>query len=649
MTTQRLFSLVSISLWILLISASAQAQTAPTASAQLQIDTQSLLHNLDYIAVDYPGAVHEGVVQDAGEYGEQQEFAAQMAEIIKRLPPHPQTPTLAAKITQLQQAIADRLPGEEVAAQCRAASALLIETYQVPVAPLTPPALDVGRQLFQSQCTQCHGATGLGDGMLAATLNPPPANFHDRERQSQRSLYSLYATLTLGVDGTAMPAFSQLSEAQRWALAFYVSNFFASDAERQQGEQAWKQVSEKQGHTAIYNLNQLALLTPAQALQQGGEQKMAQLAYLRANPAALIPASQDAIGTTRHKLAASLEAYRSGQTTQAYELAVSAYLDGFELTEGQLKTMAPELRKQVETSMAGYRQALKSALPVAEVEPLYQGIQSQLDEVQTVLGDAAESVTVTLLSSMLILLREGLEAILVLAAIGAFLAKADRSHHINYVHIGWVSALILGIATWVIAQNYIDISGANREITEGIAALVAAGMLLYVGFWLHRQSNARQWQKFLHDKLDTQMKKGALWGLVFIAFLAVYREVLETALFYQAFWLQSSDKGHDYIVMGFAIAAVLLVAIAWAFFRFSVRLPLRPFFLTNAVLLFVLSLVYTGKGIMALQESGLMLKNPISFFEIDLLGIYPNMQSLGAQAVILLAAAIWLYTQRAAR
>ena len=645
MTTQRLFSLVSFPLWILLITSPAQAQTAPTTSAQLQIDTQSLLHNLDYIAVDYPGAVHEGVVQDAGEYGEQQEFAAQMTEIIKRLPPHPQTPTLAAKISQLQQAIADRLPGEEVAAQCRATSALLIEAYQVPVAPLTPPTLDAGRQLFQSQCTQCHGETGLGDGSLAATLSPKPANFHDRQRQSQRSIYSLYATLTLGVDGTAMPSFSQLSEAQRWALAFYVSNFFASDAERQQGEQAWKQNS----HTVIHNLNQLTLLTPAQALQQGGEQKMAQLAYLRANPAALIPASQDAIGTTRHKLAASLEAYRTGQTTQAYELAVSAYLDGFELTEGQLKTMAPELRKQVETSMAGYRQALKSALPVAEIEPLYQGIQSQLDEVQTVLGNAAESVTVTLLSSMLILLREGLEAILVLAAIGAFLAKADRSHHINYVHIGWVSALILGIATWVIAQNYIDISGANREISEGIAALVAAGMLLYVGFWLHRQSNARQWQKFLHNKLDTQMKKGALWGLVFIAFLAVYREVLETALFYEAFWLQSSAKGHDYIVMGFAIAAVLLVAIAWVFFRFSVRLPLRPFFLTNAVLLFVLSLVYTGKGILALQESGLLIKNPISFFEIDLLGIYPNMQSLGAQAIILLAAATWLYTQRASR
>lgn len=642
MSMQRLFFLISVPLWLLLITAQVHAKTA---DAQLQADAESLLHNLDYIAVDYPGAVLNGEVQDAGEYGEQQEFAANMGEVINRLPGHAQKPGLAAKITQLQRAIADRQPGEAVAVLCRETSALLIEMYQVPVAPMTPPVIDTGRQLFQSECSQCHGTTGLGDGPLATTLNPPPANFRDRQRQSQRSIYSLYATLTLGVEGTGMPSFNQLSEDQRWALAFYVSNFFASDEERLEGEQAWEQ----QNTNTIADLRQLSLLTPEQAREQGGEQQVALLTYLRANPALLIPANQDAIGISRHKLAASLQAYRDGENTQAYELALSAYLDGFELAEGQLKTQAPELRKQVETSMAGYRQALKSRQPMTTVEPLYQGIQLQLDQVQTALESAGESASVTLLSSMLILLREGLEAILVLAAIAAFLAKADRSHHLNYVHIGWISALLLGIATWVIAQNYLDISGASREMTEGIAALVAAGMLLYVGFWLHRQSNARQWQKFLHDKLDTQIKKGAVWGLVFIAFLAVYREVLETALFYEAFWLQSSNEGRDYIVIGFVIAAALLVAIAWAIFRFSVRLPLRPFFLVNAALLFVLALVYTGKGIIALQEAGVLRADSIRFFEIDLLGIYPNIQSLGIQATILIAAAVWLFSQRRAR
>ncbi len=625
--------------FLLLFATSCSLLASPTNQETLQ----SLLHSLDYIAVDYPGAVVNGVVQDEGEYQEQIEFSAQMLELLKRLPDVPERKQVQHQLQLVQQGIAERKPGQQVAELCRQASATLIKVYNVKIAPRKAPDVQVAAQLFQSQCAQCHGETGFGDGPQGRGLEPPPINFHDTERQSQRNIYSLFTTITLGVEGTGMASYKQLDESQRWALAFYVSNFFASDAQRRQGEKLW---NNGKGRNLITDLSQLTLLTPEEIKQIAGEEGLAILAYLRANPQQLVPASADALATTRRKLANSLESYAQGNTTRAYDQAMSAYLDGFELTEGHLKTVAPQLRKQVELSMAKFRQAIKNGQPLETLKQLHRHILKQLDEVQSVLSDASESATITVLSSMLILLREGLEAILVLAAIGAFLAKADRSHQFNYIHLGWISAVLLGVATWVIAQHYIDFSGANREIMEGIAGLLASAMLLYVGFWLHSQSNARQWKKYLHEKLDKQLTKGATWGLVFVAFIAVYREVLETVLFYQTFWLQSAPGGHRYIVIGFLIALVSLIVLAWLIFRFSVRLPFRVFFLVNAALLFVLSMVFAGKGIVALQEAGKLSATPVKFPEIDLLGVYPNMESLALQGLILIIGAIWWLMQR---
>ncbi|NOY61909.1 MAG: c-type cytochrome [Gammaproteobacteria bacterium] len=632
-------------LFFLLFLGQAPVWSAQTETNGVQATVQALLHSLDYIAVDYSGAVKDGEISDAGEYSEQREFAAQMLEQLARLPQTAQSPDLQNRLIQIRDAIETRRPDDEVAALCHEAAKGLIATYGVSIAPRKAPPLTLGARLYQQLCAQCHGSDGRGDGPQAAGLEPPPVDFHNPERQDLRNVYSLYTTITLGVKGTAMPSFVQLNEEQRWALAFTASNFLASNEERRHGEQIWRQ---RGGLGLITHLEQLTLLTPTAARTQASVDGESLLAFLRAKPEHLTPQGKDAVRLSRQKLAVSMQAYRDNDHEQAYELAMSAYLDGFELAEGQLKTVAPKLRKQVEESMSSYRQLLKADRPVAEVEAQYQIILTQLDEAQSVLAEAGESAALTLFSSMLILLREGLEAILVLASIAAFLAKTDQRHHLRYVHMGWIGALVLGVATWLVAQLFIDIDigGAGRELTEGIAALVAASMLLYVGFWLHRQSNVQQWQQYLHGKLGQQLSSGRLWGLMFIAFLAVYREVLETVLFYQAFWLQSPPEGQRYIVMGFIIAAVLLVAIAWAIFHFSVRLPLRPFFRANAILLFVLSLIYTGKGIAALQEAGYLQKDSVPFVEIDLLGIYPNLESLSIQALILVLAAIWLLRQQ---
>ena len=104
-------------------------------------------------------------------------------------------------------------------------------------------------------------------------------------------------------------------------------------------------------------------------------------------------------------------------------------------------------------------------------------------------------------------------AALVVAAIVAFLIKANRRDALVWVHAGWITALALGAITWAVASYVITVSGAHREITEGVTGLIAAVMLVYVGYWLHSKSNARAWQSFIKDQVTSALGKRTLWAM----------------------------------------------------------------------------------------------------------------------------------------
>lgn len=201
--------------------------------------------------------------------------------------------------------------------------------------------------------------------------------------------------------------------------------------------------------------------------------------------------------------------------------------------------------------------------------------------------------------------------------------------------------MLLGLFTWLAAKYLIDLSGASRELTEGFTALIAAGMLVYVGFWLHSHSHAERWKQFIHGKLNNALGEGTVWGLALIAFLAVYREIFETILFYEALWQQSDAATDGYVFAGMLTAAVALLVLGWGIFKLGIRLPLRLFFSVNAVLLFGLAIVFAGKGIAALQNAGQFHASPIDIPTVDLLGIYPSLEGIGLQLVLLFGALGW--------
>jgi len=321
---------------------------------------------------------------------------------------------------------------------------------------------------------------------------------------------------------------------------------------------------------------------------------------------------------------------------------VEAYLGGFELVEQGLNAIDAELRLAIEHAMIGLRNGIRHGMSVAALEAEVIHIKGLLDSAAQRLEQRSLSGAAAFTSAFFILVREGLAALLVVAALAAFLVKTEHRNNMRYLHYGWLGALALGFLTWLASESLIEISGASREITEGVAALLAAAVLFSVGFWLHDKSNAAQWKQFIENSVRRALSAGVLWGLAGLSFIAVYREVFETILFYQALWMQTDTAGKSMALSGLGAGIAVLVVLAWVIMRYSARLPLRQFFSFTGVLMFVLALVFAGKGVAALQEAGYIPVSPVHFPRIDLLGIYPNLQGLLLQlGLLLLGLFLW--------
>ncbi|ARQ76768.1 cystathionine gamma-synthase [Pseudomonas fragi] len=591
------------------------------ASANTPEGASQALHLIDYIGADYPPTVENGKVIDETEYREQLEFLAVLKGLIADLPQRPERDELVQGVNALQTAIEQREDGTAVAREARQLGAKLAVAYEVSQAPAITPDPTRGAPLYAQHCSVCHGETGAGDGPASVGMTPPPANLRDAQRLDRLSLYAIYNTLGLGVEGTDMPSFAdQLDERQRWDLATYIAGLSANP----QAAKADK----------TYNLADLARQTPNEVLAAEGPEATATFRAQRAQPPQVKRGPAQLLDYTSATLDKSLAAYRAGDREQAYDLSVAAYLEGFELVESSLDNVDANVRKSTEKALMAYRQSLQDGLPIEQVEQRLEAAKALLKESAGLLGSDGLSWTLSYVSGLLILLREGLEAILVLAAILAFLRNTGQQSAVRSVNIGWGLALVAGLATWALAAYVIDVSGAQRELLEGCTALFASVMVLWLGVWMHDRRHAAAWQDYIKSSL---VSGGGRFGFAILAFFSVYRELFEVILFYETLWLQAGPAGHNAVLAGGATALVLLMGLAWIILRGSARLPLALFFSINAALLCALSVVFAGHGVKALQEAGIFGTRPVAFFDFDWLGIHADAYSLTAQAVAIMA------------
>jgi high-affinity iron transporter len=315
----------------------------------------------------------------------------------------------------------------------------------------------------------------------------------------------------------------------------------------------------------------------------------------------------------------------AGDAAGARSALLDAYLNGLEPVEVTLRARDPQLVLKLEQSFMNARLAAEQRSPRLQDEGRL--LLSLLDEARRTSGNAIGFVSVLWLT-LFILLREGFEATIIVAALLAMLRKMEAPAYARVVHAGWVSALGVGALLFIFGRHLMN--GANRELMEGVAALVAVGMLLYAALWLNARANMSRFMGELRQKMQGALGRGSAVGLFAIAFTAVLRESVETAIFLQGLALDSFSG----MLWGCVLGAVALTGLVLFIHRVGYKLPMKTLFKASTVLLVVTAIVLLGKGLHALQEVGLVPLKPIPFITVELLGVYPDAMTLVPQLVL---------------
>lgn len=282
----------------------------------------------------------------------------------------------------------------------------------------------------------------------------------------------------------------------------------------------------------------------------------------------------------------------------------------------------------------------------AELEKSWISLKKDLDYAVAHYSSGEQGFSGRVMQSFVILFREGVEAMLVVAALVAYLRRSGYADKVKVIWLGVAWALAASVAAAWLLSSVVKASGANQEALEGITMLIAAGVLLYVSYWLTAKRDADRWQAFIKEKMDQAMGRGSLFALGLVAFLAVFREGAETILFYRA--LIGGVPGRlDAIWVGMALAAAALVLVYLLVKIASIRLPLGLFFGGTAILLFAMAFVFTGQGILELQVSSLVRTTRFEGWPmVSWLGIFPTRETvLGQAAVLSLLPLGWLWMQ----
>jgi len=545
-------------------------------------------------AQEYALAWQGGALTVREEADEARLFVGEARRAVSALPPD-LAREAGAELSVLARMVDAAAPAESVASHAAALERLLAGTAgdASDELPSRAPSFAEGEHTYAARCAQCHGAGGRGDGPGAAGLTPRPADLVASVAGRAAPL-DLFHRVTYGVPGTAMPSFAQsLSKDERWdAIAWVLS--LSDTLARRSGS----------GADAV------------------------------------------SFGTVRAKLGAAMDRARAGDAKGAADRMLDAYLE-FESVEGRVRIADAGLASRAEARFAGLREMAQGADP--RLASRYAELGATLDSAEVVLGRGATSWGF-LAESFLLILREGFEAMLIVAAIMAVVLRSGGVGLRRSVRWGVGLAILASFATAGLLEWALEGRAAQREALEGLVMLVACAVLFYVSYWLISKVEVAAWQRFLREKVERAAASGSGLALATVAFLAVYREGFETVLFYKALYVSGGAGAAAPVTLGLAAGAVALVAAYVGIEKFGIRIPLRPFFAVTGATLLFMAFVFAGTGVKELQEgaylpSTLVPGAPRSEF----FGIYPTVQTLAVQGLIALSvvvAGVWWLARR---
>jgi high-affinity iron transporter len=346
--------------------------------------------------------------------------------------------------------------------------------------------------------------------------------------------------------------------------------------------------------------------------------------------------------TAHDMVARSLRLYREGHADQAYRLSRSAYLEHFEYAEPKLRVLDPDLILDTEFQFANLRNAMRSGAPIHDIEGTATKIYANLLRAETVVsGTGALAPTLAAGGSFFILFREGLEVVLLLGAILAYLRSTRNDRLAPGVWYGLGAALLATALTYLAASTILRVAPASRELLSGLTSVVAVGILFYLSFWMLQQSDRRRHMEFMRARLGQAVQRGSLLAVAGAAFASVYREGFETVLLYQAL-VGVSGPVMGYLWLGLGLGALALAIVSFLILRLQRRLPLQVFFRVAVSVTALLAVAFAGNAVRALQGAGwLGITNLLGTLPrlnpslASLTGFHPTLETVLAQASLI--------------
>ncbi len=379
------------------------------------------------------------------------------------------------------------------------------------------------------------------------------------------------------------------------------------------------------------------------------------------------PLDYQRIESNTAKIATQFDDFVSGKKAEAvttnYQLndGINLLREGLQAFEQQDNATAqeklttfieiwPSIEGEVSTRNGSLYSKVESQVPVILAKGSEAKYQTELKQIITQLAEINPAAGYSALDAMLILLREGLEALLVVMALVSALRVANRPQGYKWVGGGVIAGLVLSLVAAFALQRLFpsSSSGTNREIIEGAVGIVAVLMILTIGVWLHSKSSLNAWQAYIKKHMNKALTTGSFISLFALSFLSVFREGAETILFYVGILPNISTES---FALGVGIAVILLVILAVVILKSSVKLPVPTMFKILTWVLYILGFKILGVSVHALQLTAVLPTTIIDILpNIEWLGFYATLQTIIAQLVyiaLILLLQRWLKRQNA--
>jgi high-affinity iron transporter len=624
---------------LLLVALLSQPQQGNAGQDQAPV-IRRLAATAQLAAQEYRIGIVDGRVVSPPEVDEAKLFLRESRRSAALLPVEARPGTLA-QIDSLLQMVERVASPDSVDARVRRLAAGLSHQFGIALdeIPAQTPSLALGAAVYQANCASCHGSLGKGDGPMGRGLDPKPADLTDGAALRDQSPLDFYRRITIGVVGTAMPAFeTRLSPERRWAAALYATLLRLP---RDSGDVP----------AALQAFGRTGRMSDAEVLTALGASDTSRAALARVaavrgfQPDASASANAEVFSQVRAQIESTYALARKGDTS-ASTRAFDAYMT-FEQVERSVRVKNPGLASELEAAFAALRARAAGGATVSELEGIRRQLEAGLENAERILGDELSPANL-FLQSFVILVREGLEAILLVGALMTFLVKMGAAHRKRDINIGVGAAVGASLLTAFALETVFHLTPGKREALEGATMVVATVVLFYVSYWLLSKMEVAKWNHFVKSKVQDALTSGSGLALASAAFLAVYREGFETVLFYKALFLTGGSTGGTMpILAGILLGSVVMVGVYFAISRFGLRLPLKPFFGVTSAFLYYMAFVFGGKGIAELQEGGLLPTTIVPGApRVPALGIYPTVESLLVQGVLLallVVALVWTF------